>query len=104
MICILQDGGSFLVSILSQNLLGVKQHLLHQLWTMALRPGASPLGEWQDGETVTMSLLDCMGAPMDPQHLHLASQVSFKIRSYRLSNCKHCLYQSNRTHLWVVST
>lgn len=92
------------MSILSRTLLGVKQHLLHQLWTMALRPGASPLGEWQDGETVAMSLLDFMGAPMDPQHLHLASQVSFQMRSYQRSNFKHFLYQSNHTHLWVVST
>lgn len=75
-ICIFQVGGNFLVSSLSQNLLGVSLHLLSQLWTMALQPGASPLGEWQDGETVAMSLLGCMAGPTDPQHLHLASQVS----------------------------
>lgn len=75
-ICIFQVGGNFLVSSLSQNLLGVNLHLLSQLWTMALQPGASPLGEWQDGETVAMSLLGCTAGPTDPRHLHLASQVS----------------------------
>lgn len=73
---IFQVGGNFLVSSLSQNLLGVNLHLQSQLWTMALQPGASPLGAWQDGETVAMSLLGCMAGPTDPQHLHLASQVS----------------------------
>lgn len=75
-ICIFQVGGNFLVSKLSQNLLGVKPHLPNQLWTMALQPGASPLGAWRDGGTVATSLLGCMAGPMDLQHRLLASQVS----------------------------
>lgn len=61
----------------SQNLLGVSQHLHPQLWTMVPPPGASPQGEWEDGETVATSPLDPMAGPMDLQVLHPASQVTF---------------------------
>lgn len=72
-----QVGESFPVFSPSQNLLGVSQHLQQQLWTMAPPPGASPQGEWEDGETVAMSPLDPMAEPTDPQFLHPASQVTF---------------------------
>lgn len=104
-ICIFQVGGNFLVSSLSQNLLGVNLHLL-SLWTMALQPGASPLGEWRDGETVAMSLLGCMAGPMDPQHLHLASQVSREdIRIFQSANifciiaAAHIILDCVHTHM-----
>lgn len=72
-----QVGENFPVFSPSQNLLGVSQHLQHQLWTMAPPPGASPQGEWEHGETVATSPLDPMAGPMDPQVLHPASQVTF---------------------------
>lgn len=70
-----QVGENFLAFSPSQNLLGVSQHLQHQLWTMEPLLGASHQGELEDGETVAMSPLDPMAGPVVPQCLHPVSQV-----------------------------
>lgn len=70
-----QGGENFHVFSLSQNLLGVSQHLRLLLWTMAPLPGASHQGELEDGETVATSPPATMAGPAVHKCLHPASQA-----------------------------